>query len=938
MDAEEALKVANAAVFAKNNKRLTDLQELIFRGSWQGQKYDEIAEINRYEPQHIKNEGSKLWKLLTQALGEKVSKTNFQSALKQRSHSAAVPQPQEPAKEETPPRNPVFVGREEVITDSFPEDDLDALVQKVELLQVSPDKIEQVKEALDREIRKLKAREPQGNYQKGDLKLTQKVTLLAKDIKLAIQTTQQFFAGQPVERQIFIHICSHLKLKWRDILDVDFLKVLVLVVPQVRLLYYAKIQDLCGTLRILDVARSIDLDELYVHVNILNEPNSYARLELSDLPQVYNSQTDEFDRFVLGKVRQARVPGLDAVLRHHKLMLLGKPGAGKSTFLQHIAIRCNQGDFQTDRVPIFIRLKTFAEDAGDTGNFSLLHYISQEFNSYGIAEPSVIEKILKYGKALILLDGLDEVSEDNGDEVVIQIRRFCDKYYKNQFITTCRIAAFEYRLPGFTDVEIADFDDKQIKDFAKKWFMVVARHSEKEGQEKATRFIEELSHSRNQQIREIAITPILLTLTCLVFQYKAKFPANRAKLYEEGLEILLRKWDEFRRINRDEAYRSLSVEHKKKLLSKVAAINFENNRYFFEQDEIQQYIADYLRTLPDARADVAALQQDSEAVLKSIEAQHGLLVERARRIYSFSHLTFQEYFTAKAIINSFDSQTLEKSVSHVTNKSWREVFLLASGMMPRADKLLQLMKQQVDDLVAKNDKLQQFLIWLDQKSSLLEASHKPAAIRALYLALDLALDLTLELANALILDLHEAKEYTRKLADTLDLEITRTLDLNLASSFAHARERVRTFELTLDPSYAHRGRTVDIDLTRLLAFDLALKLALVLAPEPVLPLQKLKAQLPNPDTEATRLKKWRQAHSRVWIEKLKAVITQHPSIGHYRRFSNKQKELLKQYHDANKLLVACLTSASNITIVGRSHIEDTLLLPIAEIEKRRLGD
>jgi predicted NACHT family NTPase len=44
-----------------------------------------------------------------------------------------------------------------------------------------------------------------------------------------------------------------------------------------------------------------------------------------------------------------------------------------------------------------------------------------------------------------------------------------------------------------------------------------------------------------------------------------------------------------------------------------------------------------------------ALQLDSEAVLKSIEWQHGLLVERSRRIYSFSHLTFQEYFTARHI-------------------------------------------------------------------------------------------------------------------------------------------------------------------------------------------------------------------------------------------------------------------------------------------------
>jgi hypothetical protein len=112
MDTEEALKVANAAVFAKSKRRLTDLQELIFRGSWQGQKYDEIAEINRYEPQHIKNEGSKLWKLLTQALGEKVSKTNFQSALKQRSHSAEVPQLQEQANKGTASNNPDFLGRD----------------------------------------------------------------------------------------------------------------------------------------------------------------------------------------------------------------------------------------------------------------------------------------------------------------------------------------------------------------------------------------------------------------------------------------------------------------------------------------------------------------------------------------------------------------------------------------------------------------------------------------------------------------------------------------------------------------------------------------------------------------------------------------------------------------------------------------------------------
>jgi len=59
-------------------------------------------------------------------------------------------------------------------------------------------------------------------------------------------------------------------------------------------------------------------------------------------------------------------------------------------------------------------------------------------------------------------------------------------------------------------------------------------------------------------------------------------------------------------------------------------------------------------------AQTTAAQLNSEAVLKSIEAQHGLLVERAE-IYSFSHLTFQEYFTARNFVANSDPQVLDKN-------------------------------------------------------------------------------------------------------------------------------------------------------------------------------------------------------------------------------------------------------------------------------------
>ncbi|HEY9299807.1 MAG TPA: hypothetical protein VIQ31_26290, partial [Phormidium sp.] len=219
---------------------------------------------------------------------------------------------------------------------------------------------------------------------------------------------------------------------------------------------------------------------------------------------------------------------------------------------------------------------------------------------------------------------------------------------------------------------------------------------------------------------------------CLVFQEKVEFSSKRSKLYEQGLDILLNRWDESRGVKRDEAYRNLSLEDKKELLSRVAFIMFEQGDYFFEQDKIQQHITDYLRTLPDVKAEPKALRRDSMAVLKSLEAQHGLLIERAREIYSFSHLTFQEYFTAKAIVDSSEKRALKNLVSHIIENRWREVFLLTGSMKLNADELLLLMKQYIDTRIT-SEQLQQFLGWVYQKSLSVQSSLKPAAIRAFYL-------------------------------------------------------------------------------------------------------------------------------------------------------------------------------------------------------------
>ncbi len=75
---------------ALNPESLNNLQELIFRQSWEGKSYQEIAASAGYDSEYIKDVGFKMWQLLSKALGEKITKKNFQSVLRRRSHQSKV--------------------------------------------------------------------------------------------------------------------------------------------------------------------------------------------------------------------------------------------------------------------------------------------------------------------------------------------------------------------------------------------------------------------------------------------------------------------------------------------------------------------------------------------------------------------------------------------------------------------------------------------------------------------------------------------------------------------------------------------------------------------------------------------------------------------------------------------------------------------------------
>jgi predicted NACHT family NTPase len=725
------------------------------------------------------------------------------------------------------------------------------------------------------------------------------------------QPIWKFFAGKSIDRRIFNEICFFLELNPEDIvqpvdceseeelapqktLKNETAENIVTLVNKVRAAHSEKIQNQCSTLRLLDVGRLVTLDELYVDVNILEELTCQRWLNIADL--------STFESKLSHEIGKNKITSLEAIEKFSKLLVLGKPGSGKTTFLQSVAILCNYGKFQKQRIPVFISLKDFAEKIKFDDENLLFNYLIQEFSIDKIT-PQELELLLYEGKIIILLDGLDEVTAKNSDQVNKIISQFAEIYYKNIIVITSRIASQYYKFKSFAEVEIADFTKLQIADFANKWFTVFSQNTVNKEKTSAAKFIEKLTLPENRLIQELATTPLLLNLTCLVFQYLGDFPNKRSEIYRQGLELLLVRWDEARGIKRDEIYRNLTLAQKIKLLSSIAEITFERGEYFFEENKICQLIADYLCLLPNAPTDIEDLQLVSKTVLKAIELQHGLLVEQARGIYSFSHLTFHEYFTARKFIASSNPKTLEKIVNYLPEIRWREVIILTSEMLVSADHLFQLMKQKVDELVADDDTLKGFIDWVKQKSLAISTTYHPAAVRAFYftLAIPSHYPLSRNQALAISLDNHFAGKLSNDLA--LDLALSHTLAVTLALTAEIFCKRISAVKIALDIEY-------------LLPEDSLLGKSL----------QNLQDELPDSNQDRKVLKLWWQTNGQSWTRQLKNLLISHRQIGYDWQFSDEQLELIQQYWDANSLLVSCLSTASNVTPQLQNLIEKSLFL------------
>lgn len=654
------------------------------------------------------------------------------------------------------------------------------------------------------------------------------------------------------------------------------------LVRDIRVRVAPTIRELCGTMRILDMQQPIDAAAIYTALNVLERPSYTHSIEEVDAHQ------SDHGRFTLPKPKE-RVDALKALKQYARLMILGNPGTGKTTFLRRLAYLCAMGDSDAGLAPAYLELRKLG-----LGTESLIAMLRDQWG----ADPG---PVLEAGRALLLLDGLDEVPHSRFPELKKELDGLLKRAAHCRVLITCRVNAREYQIRDGALVEIADFDEGQIRSFVTRWFE--ARRLPEMGAA-CTEAI--LTH---KPVRELAERPLLLTMMCLLHESGFSLRQSRADLYGEALDLMLRKWDKDRHIKRDEAYSNLDPSSKKRLLGKIARSRFERNEYLFTKPTLEEDIRRFFPIGP---------RIDSGAVLRAIEVHHGLMVERAQGWYSFSHLTFQEYFTACQLRDDLSPDKWELLYGNLAEPRWREVIRLSVQMADPPDELLRGMKRSIESTLGSPE-IQRLLAWLQRK-----VEHKTGRTgagrailwRAAYWLVGvawtaLALRLQGDLAVALDIDLARARDLPLVLARDLATPLTRdlALDLPLARDLALPLTRDLALDLSLAILPAALARDVALarDLgSRTSAGSSEREFAVIL--------------------EDLRERARRGSASEEWWRDLLAAVAKYRDLGHAFPLTPGDFEALARAYRGYIVLVECLKESS-IEPKVRKEIEDSLMLP-----------
>jgi len=403
---------------------------------------------------------------------------------------------------------------------------------------------------------------------------------------------------------------------------------------------------------------SLDLDKVYVPLHLESS--------IQDTQPGLVRQVSLFE---------ARMPVAEVLREHRRVLIVGSPGSGKTTLVAFLATGLADGrlagelGWKERPLPLVLVVRTLKR-------VSLTpRWLAQELEM----DERLAARALEQGRAILLVDGLDEASEDLLKKLLASLNRFVDEYPGVRVIVTSRPAGtpgeIAKRLANFRPFRLADLTPEEVDAFINKWCLAAetsVRKDASEAEREARVAADDLKSriSRSRPVQRIAVNPLLTTILCVVHRFLGRsIPEHRVTLYEKCTDALLYEWDRAK-FSEGAAVGGLDAPQKRALLRGVARSLHDRHEAEIPEEEVVRHFA---KVLPE----LGKPESDARRIVHEIRDRSGLLVERRPGYFGFLHLTFQEYLTALDYVYGKQCQDL---IDRWKDPWWHEVIPLAAGV------------------------------------------------------------------------------------------------------------------------------------------------------------------------------------------------------------------------------------------------------------------
>ena len=403
-----------------------------------------------------------------------------------------------------------------------------------------------------------------------------------------------------------------------------------------------------------------------------------------------------------------KVPLQGLLPRYPRLVVLGDPGSGKTTFLKYVALALAEGpaaarerlgldvDAASEAgpwLPVLFPIAAYVEALKKEANVALFDFLPDYFRGRALPDLGpLLGAELDAGHCLLLLDGLDEVGSPGDRRLAVgRVADLTRKCPGNRFVVTSRIAGYDQAplsSDEFTHLTIQPFDEEDIARFAGQWCHayetrggVTTPVATARAEARAKHLVAQIHSDPN--IARLAANPLLLSILALIHYQGTQLPRRRVELYGLCVKTLAETWNRARGlgdrpINVYLGGEPLDERFVADVLGPVAYWTHEHcPERVVERRDLEEKLAERL----DEYAQVGPLKARSLAddFIELMVEKTGLLAPRGLDLFGFLHLTFEEYLAARYLIDWSD---YEAEVGRLAaDPRWWEVVRLGAAAL-----------------------------------------------------------------------------------------------------------------------------------------------------------------------------------------------------------------------------------------------------------------